>query len=46
MKSLDESVPCGDVCRLVNARRREEWNIPDRKEMTAENYRRVRDLIL
>lgn len=36
---------CGDECPLVKARRREEWQIPDPKEMTAEEYRKVRDLI-
>src|SRR6478736_368341 len=24
---------CGDYCPLVNAARREDWNIPDRKEL-------------
>ena len=36
---------CGDECPLVQARRREEWQIPDPKEMPAEQYREVRDLI-
>ena len=36
---------CGDECPLVNARRREEWQIPDPKEMPPEQYREVRDLI-
>jgi protein-tyrosine-phosphatase len=37
---------CGDEgCALVPARRREEWGIPDPKEMPAEQYRQVRDLI-
>jgi protein-tyrosine-phosphatase len=36
---------CGDECPLVRARRREEWQIPDPKEMPAEQYREVRDLI-
>lgn len=36
---------CGDACPLVRARRREEWNIPDPKEMPADEYRAVRDLI-
>jgi len=36
---------CGDACPLVNARRREEWLIPDPKEMPADEYRKVRDLI-
>jgi protein-tyrosine-phosphatase len=36
---------CGDACPLVRAGRREEWNIPDPKEMPPEQYRQVRDLI-
>lgn len=36
---------CGDACPLVKAARREEWNIPDPKEMPPEQYREVRDLI-
>jgi protein-tyrosine-phosphatase len=36
---------CGDDCPLVQATRREEWQIPDPKEMTPHDYRGVRDLI-
>ena len=37
---------CGDEgCPLVPAKRREEWGVPDPKEMPAEEYRKVRDLI-
>jgi arsenate reductase (thioredoxin) len=37
---------CGDEgCPLVPARGREEWGIPDPKEMPAEGYREVRDRI-
>ncbi len=36
---------CGDECPLVKANRREEWQIPDPKDMPAEQYREVRDLI-
>lgn len=36
---------CGDACPLVRARRREEWDIPDPKEMSADDYRAARDLI-
>lgn len=36
---------CGDECPLVRARRREEWQIPDPKEMPPEQYREVRELI-
>jgi protein-tyrosine-phosphatase len=54
-KSLDEfngqqidaavTMGCGDECPLVRAARREEWQIPDPKEMPPEQYREVRDLI-
>ena len=36
---------CGDACPLVQARRREEWNIPDPKELPDDEFRKVRDLI-
>lgn len=36
---------CGDYCPLVKAGRREDWNIPDPKEMTDDGFREVRDLI-
>ncbi len=37
---------CGDEgCPLVRAARREEWAIPDPKDLPAEQYRAVRDLI-
>jgi protein-tyrosine-phosphatase len=54
-KSLDEfndqdvtvavTMGCGDACPLVRAERREEWDIPDPKDMPPEQYREVRDLI-
>ena len=54
-KSLDQfngqevevavTMGCGDECPLVKAKRREEWQIPDPKEMPPEQYRAVRDLI-
>ena len=36
---------CGDECPFVRARRREDWKIPDPKEMPAEEFRGVRNLI-
>jgi arsenate reductase len=36
---------CGDECPLVRARRREDWSIPEPKELPAEQFREVRDLI-
>ena len=54
-KSLDDlngrqidvavTMGCGDACPLVIAARREEWQIPDPREMPPEEFRRVRDLI-
>ena len=38
-------VGCRNQCPLVRAKRREEWQIPDPKEMPPEQYREVRDLI-
>jgi arsenate reductase (thioredoxin) len=36
---------CGDECPLVLAKRCEDWQIPDPREMPPEEFRRVRDLI-
>ena len=36
---------CGDTCPNVPAQRREDWDIPDPKEMPPEEFRAVRDLI-
>ena len=36
---------CGDYCPLVKADRREDWNIPDPKELPDDEFRTVRDLI-
>ena len=36
---------CGDYCPLVKADRREDWNIPDPKELSSDEFRKVRDLI-
>ncbi len=36
---------CGDECPLVQAKRRVEWQIPDPRDMTPEQFRGVRDLI-
>ncbi len=54
-KSLDDIPPadydaavtmgCGDACPQVRARRREDWSIPDPKELPDERFREVRDLI-
>lgn len=36
---------CGDECPLVHAERRVAWEIPDPREMNAEQFLAVRDLI-
>jgi len=36
---------CGDACPFVRAKQREDWNIPDPKEMSSEEFRAVRDLV-
>jgi protein-tyrosine-phosphatase len=36
---------CGDACPLVRAGRREEWQIPDPKELPDDEFRAIRDLI-
>ena len=51
-KSLDEIPPgpydvvvtmgCGDACPWVPATRREDWDIPDPKELGADEFRKVR----
>ena len=54
-KSLEEIAPgeyaaavtmgCGDACPNVAAKLREDWQIPDPREMPPEQFREVRDLI-
>lgn len=36
---------CGDECPLVIAGRREDWQIPDPREMPPDEFRAVRDLV-
>lgn len=36
---------CGDECPLVLARQRVDWQIPDPRDMTPDQFREVRDLI-
>jgi protein-tyrosine-phosphatase len=36
---------CGDACPWVPARHREDWAIPDPKEMEPSEFRKVRDEI-
>ena len=53
-KSLDEvagefdavvTMGCGDSCPWVPARRREDWALPDPRDMDDDGYRAVRDEI-
>lgn len=54
-KSLDDIPPglyaaaitmgCGDSCPMVAAEIREDWQIPDPKDLPADEFRRIRDLI-
>ena len=46
-KTFDAAVTmgCGDECPLVHTKRRVEWQIPDPKNMSPEQFRVVRDLI-
>lgn len=45
--SVDVAVTmgCGDECPLVIAGRREDWRIPDPRDMSPDEFRAVRDLI-
>ena len=36
---------CGDECPFVKAKLREDWGIPDPKELPPDEFRAVRDLI-
>ena len=36
---------CGDECPFVKANNREDWGIPDPKDMDEDGFRRVRDMI-
>jgi protein-tyrosine-phosphatase len=46
-KEVDVAVTmgCGDECPLVRARQRMDWQIPDPREMSPEQFRQVRNLI-
>jgi arsenate reductase (thioredoxin) len=42
---LAVTMGCGDQCPTLRARRREDWQIPDPKAMSPDEFRKVRDLI-
>ena len=54
-KSLDEipkieyeyaiTMGCGDECPLVNAKHREDWQLPDPRNMEPDEFNKVRDEI-
>ena len=46
-KEVDVAVTmgCGDECPLVRARERVDWQIPDPREMSPDEFRAVRDFI-
>src|SRR5881398_2018514 len=54
-KSLDDipqveydfvaTMGCGDACPFVRAKRREDWQIPDPKNLPPAEFNKVRDLI-
>jgi arsenate reductase len=54
-KSLDDlpdvafdaavTMGCGDECPFIKTNRREDWGIPDPKELPPEEFRKIRDLI-
>jgi protein-tyrosine-phosphatase len=54
-KSLDDlpnvefdaaiTMGCGDECPFIKTDRREDWGIPDPKELPPDEFRKIRDLI-
>jgi arsenate reductase (thioredoxin) len=42
---LVATMGCGDECPLVRAKRHEDWDIPDPKNLDMDEFRQVRDLI-
>jgi protein-tyrosine-phosphatase len=36
---------CGDECPFIPAKRRDDWAIPDPKDMAPDEFRKVRDLV-
>ena len=39
------TIGCSDECPLVRANYREEWDIPDPRDMNEDEFRQVRNLI-
>jgi arsenate reductase (thioredoxin) len=36
---------CGEECPFIRAKERQDWNIPDPKNLPPEQFRAVRDMI-
>lgn len=36
---------CGDACPYVRAKHREDWGIPDPKDMDEEGFRKIREKV-
>lgn len=42
---LVATMGCGDECPLVRAKRHEDWDIPDPRDLELDEFRQLRDLI-
>jgi protein-tyrosine-phosphatase len=42
---LVATMGCGDECPFIRAERREDWQVPDPKNMETEEFRKVRNMI-
>ncbi len=45
MYDLVVAMGCGDKCPFVRAKQRQDWNIPDPKNLDKEQFRKIRELI-
>ncbi len=36
---------CGDACPYVRAKHRDDWDIPDPRDMNEDDFRKIRDII-
>lgn len=45
MRWLLVTMGCGDECPFVRAKRREDWQIPDPKDLPLDEFRETRNLI-
>lgn len=42
---LVATMGCGDECPMIAANIREDWSIPDPKDLDADQFREVRDIV-